>query len=97
MDRTNVAQYALGLHALGQQLLALGVSDSAALDPQSSMAIELMSLYEIMGNVLAKQVRIVLFFSGRVSNFPHPSKAAPSLFSELCSLMKGIYTAVSCS
>lgn len=56
LDRTNVAQFALGLHALGLQLEALGVSDSPVLDARSTIAVELMNLYEQMGNVLARQV-----------------------------------------
>ena len=57
LDRTNVAQYALGLTALAAQLRALGVSDTESIDPQSSLGNELMSLYEMMGNVLARQVQ----------------------------------------
>lgn len=56
LDRTNVAQFALGLHALGLQLEALGVADSPTLDTRSTVAVELMNLYEQMGNVLARQV-----------------------------------------
>lgn len=56
LDRTNVAQFALGLHALGLQLQALGLSDTPDLDTRSSIAGELMNLYEQMGNVLARQV-----------------------------------------
>ena len=56
LDRTNVAQFVLGLHALEMQLHALGISESPALDIRSSMATELMNLYEQMGNTLAKQV-----------------------------------------
>ncbi len=56
LDRTNVAQFVLGLHALELQLHALGISESPLLDIQSSMAIELMNLYEQMGDTLAKQV-----------------------------------------
>ena len=56
LDRTNVAQFVLGLHALEAQLHALGVSDSLSMDIQSSMARELMSLYEQMGDTLARQV-----------------------------------------
>lgn len=56
LDRTNVAQFVLGLHALEAQLHALGISDSPSLDIESSMATELMNLYEQMGDTLAKQV-----------------------------------------
>ena len=58
LDRTNVAQFVLGLHALELQLHALGISESPVLDIRSSMAIELMNLYEQMGNTLAKQVKL---------------------------------------
>ena len=58
LDRTNVAQFVLGLHALELQLHALGITDSPVLDIRSSMATELMNLYEQMGNTLAKQVRL---------------------------------------
>ena len=56
LDRTNVAQFALGLHALGLQLQALGVAEDPDLDTRSGIAVELMNLYEQMGNVLARQV-----------------------------------------
>jgi hypothetical protein len=44
--------------ALGRQLEALCVSDSPRLDPRSSVAAQLVDLYEAMGNTLARQVRI---------------------------------------
>lgn len=56
LDRTNVAQFAYGLTALGQQLHALGLADTAIIDAQSSAARELMDMYEVMGNVLSRQV-----------------------------------------
>ena len=56
LDRTNVAQFALGAHALGLQLQALGVAEAPDLDTRSGIAVELMNLYEQMGNVLARQV-----------------------------------------
>ncbi len=58
LDRTNVAQFAFGLVALGRQLEALCVADSPRLDPRSSVAAQLVDLYEAMGNTLARQVRI---------------------------------------
>lgn len=55
LDRTNVAQYAYGLAALGKQIHALGVSDSAKIDLDDPMADELMWCYERMGDTLAHQ------------------------------------------
>ena len=52
-----MAQFALGLAALGRQLAALRVADSAAMDPRSSVAAQLVDLYEAAGNTLARQVR----------------------------------------
>ena len=56
LDRTNVAQFAAGLSALGRQLVGLGLAARADLDPRSSVASHLMSMYESMGNTLARQV-----------------------------------------
>ena len=56
LDRTNVAQFAHGLTALGQQLHALGLADTPSIEAQSSAAHELMDMYEDMGNVLSRQV-----------------------------------------
>eukprot|EP00891_Asterochloris_glomerata_P001020 jgi/Astpho2/1020/e_gw1.00016.22.1_t len=55
LDRTNVAQFAFGLAALGRQLHALGLAEGPELDARSSLARQLMDLYEVMGNVLARQ------------------------------------------
>lgn len=55
LDRTNVAQFAAGLAALGRQLAALGVSDGPSIDARSSLARHLMDLYEATGNTLARQ------------------------------------------
>lgn len=55
LDRTNVAQYAYGLAALGHQLCALGVTTSTNLDLSDPLAEELMDYYERMGDVLAHQ------------------------------------------
>ncbi|TYI71843.1 hypothetical protein E1A91_D07G018100v1 [Gossypium mustelinum] len=55
LDRTNVAQYAYGLAALGSQLHALGIKDSPKIDLDDPLADELMSLYERMGDTLAHQ------------------------------------------
>ncbi|CAA3013965.1 phosphoinositide phosphatase SAC3-like isoform X1 [Olea europaea subsp. europaea] len=55
LDRTNVAQYAYGLAALGHQLHALGVTTSAKIDLDDPLADELMVFYERMGDTLAHQ------------------------------------------
>eukprot|EP00252_Welwitschia_mirabilis_P005352 TRINITY_DN1585_c0_g1_i1.p1 TRINITY_DN1585_c0_g1~~TRINITY_DN1585_c0_g1_i1.p1 ORF type:complete len:724 (-),score=140.02 TRINITY_DN1585_c0_g1_i1:193-2364(-) len=55
IDRTNVAQYAYGLAALGQQLHALELTEVPDIDLDSSLAEELMGLYEMMGDTLALQ------------------------------------------
>lgn len=55
LDRTNVAQYAYGLAALGRQLHAMGLSDTPKIDPDSSIAAALMDMYQSMGDALAQQ------------------------------------------
>ncbi|KAM3394870.1 phosphoinositide phosphatase SAC3 isoform X1 [Capsicum galapagoense] len=55
LDRTNVAQYAYGLAALGHQLRALGVTNSTKIDLDDPLAEELMGFYERMGDTLAHQ------------------------------------------
>lgn len=55
LDRTNICQYAYGVVALGHQLHALGVLGTEDIDPDSSLAYQLMEMYETMGNVLAWQ------------------------------------------
>ena len=55
LDRTNVAQYAYGLEALGRQLQALGLTDSPKIDPDSTLANALMDMYQNMGDSLALQ------------------------------------------
>lgn len=55
LDRTNVAQYAYGLAALGHQLHALGSVKSPELDLDSPLARHLMHFYERMGDTLAVQ------------------------------------------
>lgn len=55
LDRTNVAQYAYGLAALGRQLYALGVTDTEKIDLDAPLADELMGCYERMGDTLAHQ------------------------------------------
>lgn len=55
LDRTNVAQYAYGLAALGRQLHAMGLTDMPKVDPDSSIAAALMDMYLSMGDALAQQ------------------------------------------
>ncbi|KAJ1425150.1 SAC domain [Sesbania bispinosa] len=55
LDRTNVAQYAYGLVALGHQLHALGIIDHPRIDLDDPVADDLMGLYERMGDTLAHQ------------------------------------------
>uniref|UniRef100_A0A7N0VBV2 SAC domain-containing protein n=1 Tax=Kalanchoe fedtschenkoi TaxID=63787 RepID=A0A7N0VBV2_KALFE len=55
LDRTNVAQYAYGLAALGRQLHALGVTKTPNIDLDAPLADDLMVFYERMGDTLAHQ------------------------------------------
>ncbi|KAL5786521.1 hypothetical protein ACOSQ2_008913 [Xanthoceras sorbifolium] len=55
LDRTNVAQYAYGLVALGHQLHALGAIDTPKIDLDAPLADDLMGFYERMGDTLAHQ------------------------------------------
>uniref|UniRef100_A0A2P2KSW8 Phosphoinositide phosphatase SAC1 n=2 Tax=Rhizophora mucronata TaxID=61149 RepID=A0A2P2KSW8_RHIMU len=55
LDRTNVAQYAYGLAALGRQLHAMGLTDMRKVDPDSSIAAALMDMYQSMGDSLSQQ------------------------------------------
>ncbi|KAG4937934.1 hypothetical protein AAZX31_16G011100 [Glycine max] len=55
LDRTNVAQYAYGLAALGYQLQALGFTETPNIDLDNPLAKELMEVYESMGDTLAFQ------------------------------------------
>ena len=86
LDRTNVAQFAAGLSALGRQLVGLGLAAQPDLDPRSSAASHLMSMYESMGNTLARQVCHL-----------HPSAPWPCLDvtpSETTSLLKTLFVIV---
>ncbi|TVU28894.1 hypothetical protein EJB05_20431 [Eragrostis curvula] len=71
LDRTNVAQYAYGLAALGHQLHALGSVESPELGLESPLAHHLMRFYERMGDTLAVQ------YSGSAAhNKPQQDKPA---------------------
>lgn len=55
LDRTNVAQFAFGLVALGHQLHAIGINATPNIDLKDELADSLMALYEAMGDTLALQ------------------------------------------
>ncbi|KAL9242216.1 hypothetical protein vseg_016237 [Gypsophila vaccaria] len=55
IDRTNVAQFAYGLAALGRQLHTLGMLHVPRIDLDNPLADELMGFYENMGDTLAHQ------------------------------------------
>ncbi|KAF8776086.1 hypothetical protein HU200_003768 [Digitaria exilis] len=55
LDRTNVAQFAYGLAALGRQLHALGLTEAPKLELHAPPADDLMDFYERMGDTLAIQ------------------------------------------
>ncbi|XP_021749994.1 phosphoinositide phosphatase SAC3-like [Chenopodium quinoa] len=55
LDRTNVAQFAYGLAALGHQLHSLDMIDVPKVDLNSQLADSLMGFYEKMGDTLAHQ------------------------------------------
>ncbi|KAF8012823.1 hypothetical protein BT93_I0858 [Corymbia citriodora subsp. variegata] len=55
LDRTNVAQYAYGLVALGRQLHSIGYMESENIELDDPLAEELMGIYETMGDTLALQ------------------------------------------
>ncbi|RZC85936.1 hypothetical protein C5167_026609 [Papaver somniferum] len=53
LDRTNVAQYSYGLAALGYQLNALGLINRPKIGHDDPLAVDLMELYEMMGDILS--------------------------------------------
>ncbi|KAK4778072.1 hypothetical protein SAY87_018259 [Trapa incisa] len=55
IDRTNVAQYAYGLVALGRQLHSIGLPEYPEIGLDDPLAMDLMGLYETMGDTLAMQ------------------------------------------
>ncbi|KAI3985249.1 hypothetical protein MKX01_039494 [Papaver californicum] len=55
LDRTNVAQYAYGLAALGHQLHVIGFINVPKIDLDSRLADNVMRFYETMGDTLAHQ------------------------------------------
>lgn len=55
LDRTNIAQYAYGIAALGHQLQTFGYLESPDIDLDDTLARHVMDIYEIMGDKLALQ------------------------------------------
>ncbi|XP_044487635.1 phosphoinositide phosphatase SAC2-like isoform X2 [Mangifera indica] len=55
LDRTNIAQYAYGLVALGYQLQILGLIKTAYIGLDDPLAVDLMDIYETMGDTLSLQ------------------------------------------
>lgn len=55
LDRTNVGQFVYGLSALAAQLTALGLLEHGGVDRNSSLARQLMDMYEAAGHTLALQ------------------------------------------
>ncbi|CAJ2650030.1 phosphoinositide phosphatase SAC3-like isoform X2 [Trifolium pratense] len=55
LDRTNVAQFAYGLAAIGHQLHSLGIIQHPSIDLDDPVANDLMQFYERMGDTLAHQ------------------------------------------
>ena len=55
LDRTNVAQFCVGMGALGRQLNKMGLCEVDRLDPSSEVVQLLMVLYENMGDSIALQ------------------------------------------
>ncbi|KAF0891299.1 hypothetical protein E2562_009474 [Oryza meyeriana var. granulata] len=55
LDRTNVAQFAYGLVALGRQLHVLHLNDTPKIELHAPLADDLMDFYERMGDTLAIQ------------------------------------------
>jgi hypothetical protein len=55
LDRTNVAQFSIGVHALGKQMKAMGLTSSGQLDSGSQVVVVLMELYSGLGDQIALQ------------------------------------------
>ncbi|CAM9112844.1 unnamed protein product [Choristocarpus tenellus] len=55
LDRTNVAQFSVGVHALGKQLFVMGVSNQSTLDSGSQVVRVLMEIYTELGDHIALQ------------------------------------------
>ncbi|CAM9264609.1 unnamed protein product [Sphacelaria rigidula] len=55
LDRTNVGQFSVGVHALAKQLYVMGVSSQESLDSGSQVVQVLMELYTELGDSIAWQ------------------------------------------
>ena len=55
LDRTNVAQFTVGMRALGQQLYAMGLRQSPILESRSQLVRILMHLYSRAGDTVSMQ------------------------------------------
>ncbi|CAM9094825.1 unnamed protein product [Laminaria digitata] len=55
LDRTNVGQFSIGVHALAKQLYVMGVSNQVSLDSGSQIVLVLMDLYSELGDNIALQ------------------------------------------
>ena len=55
LDRTNVAQFSAGVEALGQQLVVMGIRNSAKLDPSSNIVRVLIDMFVEIGDHIALQ------------------------------------------
>ena len=55
LDRTNVAQFTVGVHALGRMLATMGVFKSATLESGSQIVLVLMELYSTVGDLISLQ------------------------------------------
>ncbi|CAN0024749.1 unnamed protein product [Scytosiphon promiscuus] len=55
LDRTNVGQFSIGVHALAKQLYVMGVSNQVSLESGSQVALVFMELYSELGDNIALQ------------------------------------------
>ena len=55
LDRTNAAQFFVGLHTMGQQLYTMGLLRKPQLEPGSELVVLLMEMYEVMGDRVSIQ------------------------------------------
>ena len=74
LDRTNVAQFCLGLHALANQLVTLGITHQPYIEPNSDLVLILMRMYEALGDNISLQygnLRSNLFIISSVSHIKY--------------------------
>ncbi|KAF2290939.1 hypothetical protein GH714_016964 [Hevea brasiliensis] len=79
LDRTNVAQYAYGLAALGRQLHAMGLTDIPKVDPDSTIAAALMDMYQSMGMLLPNNM-VALLLTILFLGYFRPQDGKPALW-----------------